>query len=407
MISGRAMTRGLLAGCGLALWASLVSAQALPSEPIVFGDGHVTLGGDVSWSFAPTDLGFFNYTDYEHSTLRMLRLAMTASVTANDHLAVLGEVRSENAGHPQAYGLYLRVRPWSQRNFDIRIGRVPPSFGAFSRRAYPADNPLIGYPVAYQYLTSLRADALPANADELLRMRGRGWLSSFSVGNQIPDRGVPLVSAFRWDTGVQLHAATEVVEATASVTAGTLSNPLWRDDNSGPQIAGRIAFRPALGLVVGGSAARGPFVSQAAAHAALNDGGAHHFTQNAWGIDAEYSRDYYVLRFESVVSNWTLPLIAGPAMRLPLQAVATSVEGRYKIRPGLYAAARLDHLGFSEIRGSLTHNTWEAPVTRVEMGGGYSIQRNLLVKATYQYNTRNGGRVEQLHLGAAQIVFWF
>jgi hypothetical protein len=29
------------------------------------------------------------------------------------------------------------------------------------------------------------------------------------------------------------------------------------------------------------------------------------------------------------------------------------------------------------------------------------------VKATYQYNTRNGGRVHQVHLGAAQIVFWF
>ncbi len=407
MISRTAMTRGLLGGCALVLWASLASAQVLPSEPIVFGDGHVALGGDVSWSIAPEDLGFFNYTDYEHSALRMLRLAMMASVTANDHLAVLAEVRSENGARPEAYGLYLRLRPWSQRNFDIQIGRVPPTFGAFSRRAYAADNPLIGYPIAYQYLTSLRADALPANADELLRMRARGWLSSFSVGNQIPDRGVPLISAFRWDTGVQLHAATDVVEATASVTAGTLSNPLLRDDNNGPQIAGRIAFRPALGLVVGGSAASGPFVSQAAAHAALNDGGTHHFAQNAWGIDAEYSRDYYVLRFETIVSKWTLPLMGGPAMELPLQAVATSVEGRYKIRPGLYAAARIDHLGFSEISGALTRSTWEAPVTRIEMGGGYSIQRNLLVKATYQYNTRSGGRVQQLHLGAAQIVFWF
>ena len=54
---------------------------------------------------------------------------------------------------------------------------MPPTFGAFARRTYATDNPLIGYPLAYQYLTSLRPDALPANADELLRMRGRGWLS--------------------------------------------------------------------------------------------------------------------------------------------------------------------------------------------------------------------------------------
>jgi hypothetical protein len=38
---------------------------------------------------------------------------------------------------------------------------------------------LIGYPLAYQYLTSLRADSLPLNANELIAMRGRGWLSSY------------------------------------------------------------------------------------------------------------------------------------------------------------------------------------------------------------------------------------
>ena len=92
------------------------------------------------------------------------------------------------------------------RAFDIQAGRVPPTFGAFARRIYASDNPLIGYPLAYQYLTSLRADALPVNADELLAMRGRGWLSSYSIGNPMPANGLPLASGFRWDTGVQVHA---------------------------------------------------------------------------------------------------------------------------------------------------------------------------------------------------------
>ena len=154
-------------------------AQTLPDKPIVFGDGRVTLGGDVTWSIAPDDPGFFNYTDYEHSALRMLRLAVMASVKAGDHVTMLAEVRSENGGQPEPYGLYLRIRPWTARAFDIQIGRVPPTFGAFPRRAYAADNPLIGYPLAYQYLTSIRSDALPISTDELVRMRGRGWLSRF------------------------------------------------------------------------------------------------------------------------------------------------------------------------------------------------------------------------------------
>ena len=121
-----------------------------------------------------------------------------------------------------------------------RSGRVPPTFGAFARRTYATDNPLIGYPLAYQYLTSLRADALPANADELLRMRGRGWLSSFSVGNPAPIAGVPLVSAFRWDTGVQVHAGDRRRRARPRRSPPARSrNPLVRDDNGGQQVAGR------------------------------------------------------------------------------------------------------------------------------------------------------------------------
>src|SRR5262249_8298259 len=150
--------------------------------------------------------GFFNYTDYEHSTLRTLCLAFQATVKAGDHLEVLSEIRSENGARPEPYGLYLRVRPWTEHNFAIQVGRLPPTFGAFSRRNYPSDNPLITYPLAYQYLTSIHADGLPASVDELLRMRARGWLSNFSIGNVAPGPGVPLVSAFRWDTGVQVHA---------------------------------------------------------------------------------------------------------------------------------------------------------------------------------------------------------
>jgi hypothetical protein len=382
-------------------------AQTLPATPLVFGDGRVTLGGDVTWSIAPEDAGFFNYTDYAHSALRMVRLAMMASVKAGDHVALLAEVRSENGGRPEPYGFYLRIRPWTMRAFDIQIGRVPPTFGAFPRRAYAADNPLIGYPLAYQYLTSIRSDAVPISTDELVRMRGRGWLSNFSVGNPGEERGVPLANAFRWDTGVQVHAGNDVIDATGSLTGGTLSNPRPRDDNGGRQIAGRVTLHPLPGLIVGGSGARGAFVSQTAVRAALGETDAEDFTQTAWGADVEYSRDYYLIRFETVISDWTLPLLSATSRKLPLRAVATSAEGRYKLRPGLYAAARFDHLGFSEVATRLTHQTWEAPVTRVTLGGGYSIQRNLVLKAEFQVNARDGGRVRSECLGAAQLAFWF
>src|SRR5580704_14886739 len=90
--------------CALALGASRPAhGQTLPSGPIALAGGRVTIGGDVSASIGPEDPGFFNYTDYEHSALRLLRVDLTASVKAGDHFAVLGEIRSENVGAPRVY----------------------------------------------------------------------------------------------------------------------------------------------------------------------------------------------------------------------------------------------------------------------------------------------------------------
>jgi hypothetical protein len=411
--------RGVLCAslAALTLGASLpAAAQVLPSHPLTLGGGRVTIGGDVSatmscasvagnGSACTDDTAFFNYTDYESSALRMLILGLNAAVKAHDRVWILGEVRSANGRAPQPYALYVRVAPWQA--VSIQAGRVPTAFGGFARRVYAYDNLLIGYPLAYQYLTSLRPDALPASADELLRMRGRGWLSSFSVGSRTPDNGLPLVHALRWDTGVQLHTTTSRVDGTLAITTGTLAHPLVGDDNGGRQLTGRIVVRPIIGLAAGISAARGPFVTADAVRAAGVAGDGGEFTQSAWGADLEYSRGYYLIRFEAIVSDWRVPLVGAPAIQLPLRATALSVEGRYKIAPGLYAAARAERLGFSEITGSTRTAAWDAPVSRIEIGGGYSLQPNVTLKMAVQHNTRETTRNAAATAAAMQIVYWF
>ena len=399
--------------CLLALaLPSPLAAQALPSGPIEFADGHVTIAGDVSAGYGTDDTGaYFNYTDYDHSALRLLRIDVSAAVKANDHLSLLAELRTENLDYAEPYALYARIRPWSDHDFVIDAGRIPPIFGAFARRTYPTDNPLIGYPLGYQYLTSLRPDALPASADELLRKRGLGWEDAFSIGSTSRDHGVPLVTAFRWDTGVEVFGGSDrdgVISGGVAVTSGTVSNPRVGDDNSGRQFAGRVQLRPVVGLVVGSSLSWGPWVANSASQAAVGVNNSSQYTQTAWGTDVEYSRDQILLRGETILSAWRLPIVDAPVLQLPLRAFSTSIEGRYKILPGFYAAARFDHIGFSEITGTSATLPWDAPVTRVEIGPGISLQRNLLLKISYQDNRRDGGPLKQhTHDGAFQIVYWF
>jgi hypothetical protein len=422
-LSRRQRSRALLLSLLVLAGGTPAAAQVLPSEPLVFGAGRVTLSGDVSATYGCThvpeqagvtaswcgeDTGFFTSTDYERSTLRLLRVDLNAAVRATSQLSILSDIRTENGAGIRAYGLYVRFHPWEKRGIDIQAGRIPPTFGAFPRRSYATDNLLIGYPLAYQYLTSLRADALPRTADDLLRMRGRGWLSSFPIGDANPANGMPVVSAFTWDTGVQVHVASARVEATAALTAGSLGRPLFADDNAGKQIAARVATGRVAGLIIGASAPRRPYIPRRALDAALAADRTGSFTQSALGADLEYSRAHYLLRLEAIVSDWTLPIVGSPAIRLPLRATSTLVEGRYKLRPGLYVAARADRLGFSEVTGTAAHtDTWDAPVSRVEAGLGYSIRRNVQLKGSVQHNERDGGRVHRATIVSGQLLYWF
>jgi hypothetical protein len=381
-------------------------AQFLRSDPVTLAGGRLTLGGDASVTMAPPDPDGFNYTEYEYSAVRMAQVDIAGSFAAGRHISVLGQIRTENFETGQLLALYLRVRPWTKRGIDIQVGRVPPSFGSFPRRQYNSDDPFIGYPLAYQYLTSLRPDAVPANADELLRMRGHGQLSSFSIGDQEAYPGVPLANAFRWGDGIQVHAANRTIEATGALMLGSLSDPTVSGDNDGRQVVGRMAVHPTPGLIIGASAAFSPFIVRSAVQALPAQADGHALTQQALGADVEYSRAYYVVRFEMVVDRWHLPEIEAPLITKPLQAMATFVEGRYKIRPGFYVAGRIEHLGFSDVVGSSGRSSWEAPVSRLEVGGGYSIQRNMVVKLFYQYDARIVGSPQRIGVPAVQLKVW-
>ena len=383
------------------------TAQGLPSEPLRALGGRLVLTGEAVVTVATADNeSYFNYTDYERNALRTVRLSLAALWQPADRLAFVGELLAEDFENAEAYAAYVRIRPWPAHKFDILAGRIPPVFGNFGRRRYNSDRMLIGYPLAYQYLTSLRSDALPATADDLLIMRARGWRSAFPVGDLGQGPGVPLISAFRWDTGVQTRWSTEFAETAVSVTTGTLSYPRVSDDNGSKQISGRFALLPTPGLVIGVSGARGGWVASDVPVTGSRDD----LAQTALGADVEYSRDHWLVRGELVWSRWRLPFITTPPEGPTVKALGSWVEGRYRFSPRWYAAARLDRLGFSKITGSAfggRSTPWDAPVRRFEAGAGYYVRRNVVARMTVQWNDRNAGRVHSKTFVAGQLGYWF
>ena len=87
----------------------------MPTEPVTFGDGRVVLGGDATVTFATSDPGFFNDTDYEYSALRNIRFGLSAEFRANSRLQLLGELRVDHGDRLQPFALFARIRPWPER----------------------------------------------------------------------------------------------------------------------------------------------------------------------------------------------------------------------------------------------------------------------------------------------------
>jgi hypothetical protein len=401
--------RPLVLAMALAVAAPCLAQEASPPRGNWFAD-HVRLAGEASASYSTKEAeeeGWFNYSDYENSTVRSLRLSLVGEVTLSTRFAVITEIRTLQLETPEAYALYMRVRPWLSHDLDIHAGRIPPTFGAFPRRLYAADNPLIGMPLAFQYLTSNRNDALPASTDELAGMRGRGWLASYSIGDQTPAAGLPIANALRWDNGVQVRWQRDPVTVYGAITQGTIGDPRLADDNGGPQVAARVVYAPHPVVSVGGSVAAGPYLRHALTPVLPGPVPLRSHRQHAYGADAEVSRDRWLVRGEAVWNRWDQPAYDDSATR-DLDALAAMIEARYKLWPGTYVAARVDRLGFSTIPTTTDGMvTWDADVSRLELGGGWYVHRHVLFKAVWQRNRREGGRVRASDLGAVQVVTWF
>ena len=362
-------------------------------------------GGELSGTLAHEDRGYFNATDYRRGALRLFRASLDVELRAGERVALLAEARSDDLEAARLYGLYLRLRPIAGRNIDLQAGRIPPVFGAYPRQRYGRDNPLIGEPLGYQYLTTIRPDAAPASADELLSQKGSGWLTHYSRGSSLYDGGLPLVNTLRWDTGVELRLGAEPLSWAAAVTRGTLGNPLFHDDNRGKQLSTRLAWRPRMGLVVGGSLARGEYLSRELTRQLARREPAR---QRALGIDVEYSRGAWLLRIEAVWSSWDAPTLTAQASDGPLAAFAAFAEARYRVRPGLTVAARVDRLSFGTIVGASGREAWDAPVTRGELGAAYALDRHLRLKAALQHDRRDGGVLRRADTFlAGQLLLWF
>ena len=217
------------------------------------------------------------------------------------------------------------------------------------------------------------------------------------------------MNAERWDTGVEARVGVRPLSFAVAVTQGTLSHPELEDDNGGKQVSARLAWTPVPAFVAGVSGASGDFVADAARAALPGGDGPGQYRQQALGFDLEWSAGHLILRGEAIFSRWRL---AGgrrrPASRTRSTRSARSSRDATSCAPGVYVASRVERLTMAEIASERRSAGLGRPGHAARAGRRLDApRRHVLLKASWQHNWRDGGRVRENDLVAAQVLLWY
>jgi hypothetical protein len=360
------------------------------------------ISADFDWSFSNAEKSPLNLTYYGNNIMKLLRVSLLFNFRASDRIGLYVNLTSENLGTPHLYGAFVRLAPLGNKKLWIQAGKIPQPFGAFPERWYPFANPLIGDPFMYSYVTSLRPDNIPAGPDDLLSQRGNGLSPLFRGGGSTSQHpGISMIEIFKWAAGGVGFGRAGRFEYLAGVTSGTLSNPGGVDEGDGAQVLGRVRFLPSSAFNVGASAARGRWLDDIVEDSL--DEPLDSYYQTGVGGDFHYARGHLLLYGEAAWSRWDLPNIDEP-----IDAISAFLETRYRWLPGLFAAGRLDRLSFSEITASNGESApWEFPLTRLEVGAGFSWERHVILKLVGQFNWYDEATDLDENIIAFQIVVHF
>lgn len=328
-----------------------------------------------------------------------LRVFVDGNVS--EHVDFFGQVVLRDGATPYVDGAYVLFTPFLGYDTHLLAGKIPWPIGTYGPRTYSNKNPLIATPLMYQYHTTLLWWAIPPSADVLIANSGSGQYSIDYFGYPM-GMGMAVVDDSWWDVGVTAMGTAGPVECSVGITAGT---PGWgstvKDENSGKAIMGRIGLVPTPGLRFGVSTALGPYLVEGLNEQLPPGQNVNGFYQTLGMVDAEFATGYLELRAEGAWNTWQTPTVGD------LGVTTGYVEMKYSLPFGAFAAGRLDGMRFSEIEDSNgVKHTWDSNIARWELGAGYRIDRNILMKLVYQHTTMEGRDVKP-SLFAAQGSFTF
>lgn len=279
-------------------------------------------------------------------------------------------------GHVQQ--AFLRFTPAPGTNFHIQGGKFVSPFGGYPGRAHTSADPFIRPPLAYDYRTVMQPVEVPAAPDGVFTWKDRPPFRA---------AGLPIVWAVPYPIGLTVSGGKGPLTATGGVTTTAPSaepsdwDTFEPSSPAGASLVGQVRYRVSPALQVGVSYTNGPYMRSSVVDP-VTGAGVPRQDQEAFGVDATYSRGLVDIRGELLVNRWEVFRAPGDP-----RDVSYYIEGQTRLAAGLFVAARYNAIHFRDLaRTNGQPDRWDYDMRRWQFGAGYRLGRSSEIRAEYMVN---------------------
>jgi hypothetical protein len=277
-----------------------------------------------------------------------LRLWAAAEALPGLHVFVLGAISSDSeeygreneAGVEQAF---VRYTAPTRGYLSIEAGKVVTPIGAFPRRYFADENPLVGEPLGY------------------------------AIGDPLALQVSGGVARFDYALGVMDHP---LAVNTRGVDAGSAYRPTLA-----------LGVTPTTGLRLGAYGTRGPYLGPEAIPYLPGEEGWRDSDQTAVGAEVRFSRGYFELNGE-----WLRTASEVPGADEAARGKSYYADVKYTWTPRVFTAVRLGQYDQPQILPPGAPGEWVVRRARsfdAEGGVGYRFTPGVLLKASYRQQWRD------------------
>ncbi len=329
------------------------------------------------------------------------RLTLDVDASAGDHWFLHTTTRFDRGFDPgdQPDGdvrldeIILRWRVCDDQRLNFQIGKFPTVFGAWPNTHGFFDDPFLLAPLPYSQIIGFSGGGGGP---------GPGGPSGPEPGGPagLPGAGKDQWSSLIWGpvytSGACVFGATESLDYALEIkNTGLAANPdSWSDlDYSHPAVSARFGYRPDAAWAFGLSASQGPWLDENVPHGDRDD-----LLQNTLGVDARWAHHNLIVSGEVVLTEFETPAADD------LRAASWFLQARWKVSPGFWLATRFGQILTNDAADDVV---WQPDLWRAEIGTGWRLSPNLLLKAGYSYTHADGGGDAANHLLGTGIGWRF